>query len=170
MSNDPTPTVTDYGQSLVLHLRLQEVPPDRIGEIVAEVESHVADTGEDPVEAFGTPREYAASLTDEHRKPPWWWTTTTLVLAAAAGWLIGQGAFAVLLDEPYLGRSGWLWLATGLVVGIPPAYMVSRRAREVRDPRTGRPLVRTPRWATLVFYAIPLLIVLIGWAAIELVD
>lgn len=170
MTSDPTPTVTDYGQSLVLHLRLQEVPPDRIGEIVAEVESHVAETGEDPVEAFGTARDYAASLTDEHRKPPWWWTTTTLVLAAAAGWLIGQGAFAVLLGEPYLGRSGWLWLATGLVVGIPPAFMVARRAREVRDPRTGRPLVRTPRWATLAFYAIPFLIVLVGWAAVELVD
>ncbi len=169
MSSTPE-TIADYRQSLVLALRLQEVPADRIGEIVAEVESHVADTGEDPTEAFGTPREYAASLTDEHRKPPWWWTTTTLVLAAAAGWLIGQGAFAVLLGEPYLGRSGWLWLGIGIVVGIPPAVMVSRRSREVRDPRTGAPLVRTPRWAMLLFYAIPFLIVLAGWAAIELVN
>lgn len=163
-------TITAYRESLVLHLRLQEVPPDRIGEIVAEVESHVADTGEDPTEAFGTPRDYAAGLTDEHRKPPWWWTTTTLVLAAAAGWLIGQGAFALLLDEPYLGRSGWLWLATGLVLGVPPAWMVGRRARQVLDPRTGQPLVRTPRWAPLVFFAIPFAIVLVGWVAIELAN
>jgi hypothetical protein len=159
-------TVTDYRQSLVLHLRLQEVPADRIGEIVAEVESHVAETGEAPAEAFGSPREYARSLTDEHRKPPRWWTATTLVLAAAAGWLIGQGAFAVLLDETWLGRSGWLWLATGVVVGIPPAYMVSRRSREVLDPRTGRPLVRTPRWAAFTFYLIPVAIILVGWLAI----
>lgn len=161
-------TIADYRQSLVLHLRLQEVPPERIGEIVAEVESHVAETGEDPTEAFGTPRAYAASLTDEHRKPPWWWSLTTVVLAAAAGWLIGQGALAVLLGEPYLGRSGWLWLATGVAVAVPPAWMVGRRSREVPDPRTGEPLARTPRWAPLVFLAVPMGIVLVGWAAVEL--
>ncbi|SDP04832.1 hypothetical protein SAMN05660199_03104 [Klenkia soli] len=161
-------TITEYREALVLHLRLQEVPADRIGEIVAEVESHVADTGEDPADAFGSPRDYARSLTDEHRKPPWWWTTTTLVLAAAAGWLIGQGAFAVLLGEPYWGRSGWLWLATGVALGVPPAYMVSRRSQEVRDPRTGEPLVRTPRWAAVGFYLIPVAIVLVGWVAVLL--
>jgi membrane associated rhomboid family serine protease len=163
-------TITEYREALVLHLRLQEVPADRIGEIVAEVESHVADTGEDPADAFGSPRDYARSLTDEHRKPPWWWTTTTLVLAAAAGWLIAQGAFALLLGEPYWGRSGWLWVVVGVAVGIPPAIMVGRRSREVLDPRTGEPLVRTPRWAPLVFFAIPVLLVLIGWVAIELAN
>ncbi len=161
-------TLADYRQSLVLALRLQEVPPDRIGEIVAEVDSHVADTGEDPAEAFGSPRAYAASLTDEHRPTPWWWTTTLVVLAAAAGWLVGQGAFALLLGEPYLGRSGWLWLAVGVVVGVPAAWMVGRRSGEVLDPRTGEPLVRTPRWAPLVLLAVPVGIVLVGWAAVEL--
>lgn len=167
MSSTPE-TIVDYRQSLVLALRLQEVPADRIGEIVAEVESHVADTGEDPADAFGTPRAYAASLVDEHRKPPRWWTATTIVLAALAGWFLAQGAFALLLDEPYLARSGWLWLAVGLVVALPPALMVSRRSVEVRDPRTGAPLVPSSRWAALGLVAVPVVVVLAAWVVIEL--
>lgn len=38
--------IADYRQSLILALRMKEVPGDRIGEIVAEVESHVAPTPE----------------------------------------------------------------------------------------------------------------------------
>jgi hypothetical protein len=49
-----------YRRELVQALRLHDVPPERIGEIVAEVESHVADTGEDPREAFGPARDHAA--------------------------------------------------------------------------------------------------------------
>ena len=49
-----------HRRELVQALRLHDVPPERIGEIVAEVESHVADTGEDPREAFGPARDYAA--------------------------------------------------------------------------------------------------------------
>ena len=76
-------TSTDYTRRLILALRLKDVPGDRIGEIVAEVESHVADTGEDPVEAFGTPRAYAASLVDEHRPDPWWVTAISIAAQAS---------------------------------------------------------------------------------------
>jgi len=46
--------------NLTIQLRLLEVPGDRIGQILAEGETHVADTGLDPVAAFGEPGEYAA--------------------------------------------------------------------------------------------------------------
>src|SRR5699024_4781202 len=48
-----------YRDQLVLALRAQEVSGDRVGEVLAEVEPHVAGTGEDPQEAFGPPRDYA---------------------------------------------------------------------------------------------------------------
>lgn len=167
MSTSPT-TLADYRESLLLALRLQEVPGDRIGEIIAEVESHVAETGEDPTEAFGTPRAYAASLTHEHRKPPRWWTAVTVVLAFVAGWCLAQGGFAALSGEPYAGHSGWLWIATGLVLAVPPGVMVARRSSVVLDPRTGAPMGPTAWWAPATLVAIPVVIVLVGWLIVQL--
>jgi hypothetical protein len=161
-------SMTEYRESLLLHLRLQDVPGDRIGEIVAEVESHVAETGEDPTEAFGSPKEYAASLTDEHRKPPVWWTAVTVVLAFVAGWCVAQGLFAVLSGEQYAGHSGWLWMATGLVLAVPPGVMVARRSTAVVDPRTGEPMVRTAWWGPVSLIGLPLVIVVLGWIVVEL--
>jgi hypothetical protein len=44
---------------LVFQLRMEDVPGDRIGDILLEVDSHVAETGESPEDAFGDPRAYA---------------------------------------------------------------------------------------------------------------
>jgi len=55
------PKLAVYLDNLLLQLRLREVPGDRIGQILAEVQTHVADTGLDPVDAFGEPGEYAAT-------------------------------------------------------------------------------------------------------------
>lgn len=41
----------------VLELRLRDVPGARIGDHLAEVESHCIETGTDPEEAFGDARE-----------------------------------------------------------------------------------------------------------------
>lgn len=73
MTTDSTEekTMADYRQALMLALRLRDVPGDRIGEILAEVESHVSDTGENPTEAFGPPREYAAAPTTGQPREPW---------------------------------------------------------------------------------------------------
>lgn len=49
------PALAVYLENLTIQLRLLEVPGDRIGQILAEVETHVADTGSDPVAAFGEP-------------------------------------------------------------------------------------------------------------------
>ena len=51
-----------YRDELQIALRLHDISGARVGEVLAEVETHVAETGEDPVEAFGSPREYAAEV------------------------------------------------------------------------------------------------------------
>jgi hypothetical protein len=48
-----------YLNRLVLALRMRDVPGERIGQVVAEVEAHVAESGEAPAEAFGSAEEYA---------------------------------------------------------------------------------------------------------------
>lgn len=52
-------TKTTYTDDLALELRLLDVPGTAIGDILAEVESHLAETGEDPERAFGPVKEYA---------------------------------------------------------------------------------------------------------------
>ncbi|WP_019853004.1 hypothetical protein [Actinopolyspora mortivallis] len=54
-----------YRDELTFALRMREVPGDRIGDVLAEVDSHVTETGQDPVEAFGAPGEYAARVAEE---------------------------------------------------------------------------------------------------------
>ncbi len=161
-------TLASYRQELIVALRLKDVPGDRIGEIVAEVESHVADTGEHPSEAFGAPRDYAATLTSEHRPGPRWWTALTVVWSFVAGWMVAQGLLAVLLDDQYLGRSGWLWIALGLVIGVPGALSVRRRSTRVADPRTGDDMVSGKPWAVAVLVGTPVAIVLVAVGAIGL--
>ncbi|MGW4472947.1 HAAS signaling domain-containing protein [Nonomuraea sp. NPDC004354] len=51
-----------YREDLTLALRLRDISGARVGEVLAEVEAHVAETGEDPTTAFGTPKEYAATI------------------------------------------------------------------------------------------------------------
>lgn len=54
-----------YRDELILALRLRDISGARVGEVIAEVEAHVAETGEDPVQAFGPPKEYAAKVAAE---------------------------------------------------------------------------------------------------------
>ncbi|SDJ30457.1 Uncharacterized membrane-anchored protein [Nonomuraea maritima] len=51
-----------YRNELMLALRLHDISGERVGEVLAEVESHVQETGEDPRAAFGSPKEYAAKV------------------------------------------------------------------------------------------------------------
>jgi hypothetical protein len=60
-------SLNDYTQALVSQLRLKKVPGAVIGQVVAEVESHVRETGEDPVEAFGQPGSYSAKYAGRRR-------------------------------------------------------------------------------------------------------
>ncbi|GAB3684227.1 HAAS signaling domain-containing protein [Saccharopolyspora tripterygii] len=55
-------TLDKYTDDLHRALRFHEISGDRTGEVLAEVEAHVAETGEDPVDAFGKPRDYARQV------------------------------------------------------------------------------------------------------------
>ena len=55
-----------WRDALVAELRMREVPGDRIGEALAEVDAYCTDAGQTPAEAFGDPIAYAQSLIDVH--------------------------------------------------------------------------------------------------------
>jgi hypothetical protein len=59
----PTRDVTGpWHDTFITELRLREIPGDRIGEVLAEIDTHCADSGQTPAEAFGDPIVYAASV------------------------------------------------------------------------------------------------------------
>ena len=133
-------TGTDtYRRELVQALRAGNVPPERIGEIVAEVESHVADTGEHPREAFGPAREYAAGFTRPSSTRGRFSFWVVMALSATSGWLISRGAFGLVDSEPVHGMPAWTALLVGVLLWTPAVLAQTRRNAPVPDPRDGRP-------------------------------
>jgi hypothetical protein len=87
----PTRHVMDpWRDSLLTELRLRQIPGDRIGEALAEVDTYCADSGQTPAEAFGDPITYAESLVSTYAAAPMgaWervWRPTALAFATLAG-------------------------------------------------------------------------------------
>lgn len=78
----------------VVELRLRDVPGPVIGERLAEVEGHCAESGEGPAEAFGDPTRYAARI-DEDSAPervPGVWKISVLSSAQVLAMLVGTTA------------------------------------------------------------------------------
>ena len=87
-----------YCEDLLLALRVKEVPGRRIGAVLAEVRDHLASSGEDPVETFGTPQDYADALTAGEPAPPrptrlLEWARNTAGVAGALWTVEGGAAF-----------------------------------------------------------------------------
>jgi hypothetical protein len=104
-TGEANPALAVYLDNLHIQLRLREVSGERIGQILAEVETHVADTALDPVKAFGEPGEYAESYVGASSERPTrgWLPGPSLRLAVPftlAGWAILEGGmhFAGLTD------------------------------------------------------------------------
>jgi hypothetical protein len=90
--------VDKYREELLFALRLYDISGRRCGDVLAEVEAHVAETGEDPVDAFGTPREYAAEVgaqLDPSTRKPSTLRNVAIVLRAGAPMFLG---YTFLLD------------------------------------------------------------------------
>jgi hypothetical protein len=142
-----TADLDPYRNQLVIALRMRNVPADRIGEAVAEVESHVADTGEDPVTAFGEPADYAKRLTetlDRRASPVSRWLS--LIVAA-----VSFAAFGVATTGLLHGDPAPVAVAVGVLI-VMGVWLYRRRAVDrIVDPRTGATL-RLPasRWALAV--------------------
>lgn len=68
MSRPPDPATLaphvdkTWADDFIVRLRLRDVPGDRIGDALAEVDAHCADAGESALDAFGDPTAYADSL------------------------------------------------------------------------------------------------------------
>lgn len=164
--NDARPTLAVYLENLTIQLRLLEVPGDRIGQILAEVETHVADTGVGPVDAFGEPGEYAATYAAAAGPAParggfrgWLRTLGVAVVGAFAGVAVAFGAMDLAGSVDITTRLLGMWLAT-LAVGL----LVMR----VLWPQLQRDTARvfTPRRFTSRFMALGVLTWLAGVAAL----
>ena len=164
-------TEQSWCEDLVLALRLRDVPGARIGEVLAEVQSHLAETGEDPREAFGTPREYAAEVAGAlgmHRRS----LSAALrsfgggglaltVACGLGGYGLADGLWSLGAGEPALfGLPAWpATLAAVLVLSVCAVRRVAtareNRGDAVLDPRTGAQMVPFARWRVAVLVAVP---------------
>lgn len=109
--------VDDYSSELAEELELRDVPPEAVERIVREASSHTAESGEDPLDSFGTPSRYA----DEFA--PRSWTRRMLVPIVLLAAVLGAGAGLMLLSGifGFISSSAELWsLAPGvrLTIGI----------------------------------------------------
>ncbi|MHB1472081.1 MAG: hypothetical protein ACYDDU_12705 [Dermatophilaceae bacterium] len=130
--NEGSPALAVYLDNLLLQLRLRDVPGERIGQILAEVETHVVDTGLDPVVAFGEPGEYAAtyaaaaapaSAPTFGRLRGWLRHLGVAVVVAFGGVAIGEGAFHLTGSVDLTARLLGTWLAT-VAVGLVAVHLV----------------------------------------------
>ena len=174
-----------YSDELLFGLRLQDVPGPQIAEALAEVHSHVAETGEDPHEAFGPPRAYAAEVAVALGRPsqavPFWrswfsWRTAAYGLGTGPGtWLLFDGALALNAGRRgVLGLPPAVPLLLGLVTLITFAVSIVRLARHqdvpVLDPRTAQDMTPpVPRWVLPMVLA-PLVLTVVIAVVLALVE
>ena len=104
----------DYVTELAEELSLRDVPPEAADRIVREVSSHLAESGEDPIQSFGTVHRYA----DEFA--PRSWIRRMLLPLAIFSALLGAGAALMLLNGifGFINPSHGLW-------GLEPATRVA---------------------------------------------
>lgn len=154
------PDKPDYLDDLVLELRVLDVPGDRIGEIMAETESHLAESEESPEQTFGAVGDYARELVArEGEAPPRvvdTSSTLSLILSGmkASDWVIlvasftvtGIGAAALLNGvlalgfgaDTWFGLPAWLLVVVGVLLIGAFLLGVRRLDDPIIDPRTGR--------------------------------
>lgn len=148
--------VDTYRQQLLLALRLRDVPGPRIAQVLAEVESHIAETGEDPRAAFGAPRDYAralvAELQPERTAGRRGWGAGTrgvevllAALAFAGAWLTAEGVFALASGRPgRLGLTGAGELGIAVVLLAALALLLARTGGRTTASSTPGPGVTSP--------------------------
>ena len=122
-------THEQYASDLAEALDVRDVPAEAARQIVREVESHLAESGEDPVEAFGPVSRYADQFAPRSRERELVrFAVVAAVLGFCGAFLIISGVFG-LLDEtatlwdlpPWVRLGAGIALVltfVGLVVGI----------------------------------------------------
>ena len=150
--------VRSYDQDLLFALRMKDVPGPRIAEVLAEVDSHVRETGEDPREAFGPPKQYAAEVSTalgDPGKSTWrhvfsWSTAFAAFTGGAGAWFLLDGVIAVSADERgVLGLPPVALILLGAALLLAPelVWLFRRPDTRVLDPRSGTDMTASgPRW------------------------
>lgn len=128
MSREATtnkPATKKWLDALTMELRLKDASGKSIGDAVATVEEFLADSGQSPEEAFGTPREYAAELSGGAIKPIKKDIKSTVSLSTAnlVVFLVFSAALSPWLEGAQLLLGGWqlttvVFLAA-LVLALP---------------------------------------------------
>jgi hypothetical protein len=169
----PTGDEQAYLNELLGALRMRGVPGPRIAEFLAEVSSHLSETGEDPREAFGPAKAYADELTaalGARNAPTSLWRSFLTWSAAGygvggglGGWLVIDGGVALAVGErgvgglpaivPFaVGSAILLTLAFGMI------WLARRDNDRVLDPRSGADMAGPlPRWALPLMIAVPVI-------------
>ncbi|PJJ55427.1 hypothetical protein [Compostimonas suwonensis] len=135
-----TDEVRRYTNRLVFELRLRDVPGEVIGDAVAQVESHVADTGESPESAFGRPRDYARSwAAPRHPVRRWPLYLANGALGFGFGCLLILGILGAARNEEVAwGLSPVIAIVVGALGLIAYAVLVVViAAGRITDPRKG---------------------------------
>lgn len=155
--------ISDYLSELTLQLRLLDVPGDRIGAILAEAESHLAESGEEPYTAFGDPQAYARELAHHEglriphrarRSANFFvqflagltpgiiaFAVAMFVLTLAAGTLLATGILGLIQHTTAaFGIPAWLAIMVGAIAIALFALSLRRFADPLIDPR--RPAAR----------------------------
>lgn len=131
----------EYAEELREILELRDVPAEVVSQIVREVQSHVAESGEDPAAAFGTAGEYADNFAPRSRMTRFWLLTVSSVLLAFGGtYVLINGVFALLgAGHDLLALSPWISVALG-AAGIASfiALILIASARSKRRSHTWR--------------------------------
>lgn len=110
-----------WREAFVIEQRLADVPGERIGDALATVDAHCAESGEDVREAFGDPVAYARSLLPEDSRP-----STAFRGRTAVGLLLGLlGLVAVprAVDAWVVG--GPVRVSTGDLVAVALALALT---------------------------------------------
>ena len=151
----------EYSKVLAEQLRLNGMREERVREVVAEVQHHVLDTQQDPVEAFGQPTDYAMTWVAPSSRR---WIVRSVAAMAGVTSLVS-------LPRGLLGPEAWgsrvdiassyvyLWLIWLVCMGVLPwtaEVWLARRSRR----RAGGP-GGAPVWAVLM--GVSLLVMILVW-------
>lgn len=153
-----------YLSDLTVALRLRNISGARIGDILAEIETHTAESGQSPREAFGDPKEYAKQFeptpAEATGRRPWGRQTWTGVLTTAIGaWLYTTGAFAGMDGNDVMGIPGWWACAIGGAVLLITFSLIPIDA--IVDPRRAGSRRYGRKWL-MTFVAGALVVVLLA--------
>lgn len=143
-----------YVDDLAFELRMLDVSGPAIGDIIAEVESHLAETGEDPHAAFGPAKEYArmrAGIAPGAHTGPFLvrffrahllFFITGVAVWGFAGWMVFRGLATLIWTTvpPPFGLKPGIAIAIGAAMMIGWLIWSSVKSADDRviDPRTGR--------------------------------